>query len=195
MLLLLQYVTINLGLDPDPDSVNSFIKIPDPVYIFCELGNIFWVNNTSILCRLTQILFSTWHQNFFLSFFCCCWIPGLGSEIKVSEWKKRSGSGIKILNQQQCQSKSLSTVQCSGSMTFWCGSGSADPCLWLMDPDADPYPSIFVIDLQDANKKLIFLKFFCIILFEGTFTSFFKDKTSKRSHKTAEIKVFLAIFA
>ncbi len=27
--------------------------------------------------------------------------------------------------------------QCSGSMTFWCGSGSADPCLWLMDPDQD----------------------------------------------------------
>jgi hypothetical protein len=25
--------------------------------------------------------------------------------------------------------------QCSGSMTFWCGSKSADPCLWLMDPD------------------------------------------------------------
>ncbi len=25
-------------------------------------------------------------------------------------------------------------------MTFWCGSGSgsADPCLWLMDPDPDP---------------------------------------------------------
>jgi hypothetical protein len=48
-------------------------------------------------------------------------------------------------------------------MTFWCGSGSADPCLWLMDPDpdsdpdpdADPDPSIFIIDLQDANKKLI----------------------------------------
>ncbi len=29
--------------------------------------------------------------------------------------------------------------QCCGSMTFWggFGSGSADPCLWLMDPDPD----------------------------------------------------------
>ncbi len=36
------------------------------------------------------------------------------------------------------------------------GSGSADPCLWLMDPD----PAVFVIDLQDANKKLIFYKSF-----------------------------------
>ncbi len=45
-------------------------------------------------------------------------------------------------------------VQCSGSMTFWCGSGSGDPCLWLMDPDLDPDLDLFVIDLQDANKKL-----------------------------------------
>jgi hypothetical protein len=53
-----------------------------------------------------------------------------------------------------------------------------------MDPDADPDPAIFVIDLQDANKKLIFLKrFFFLLLFKGTFTSFFKDKKSKRSYK------------
>jgi hypothetical protein len=39
------------------------------------------------------------------------------------------------------------------------------------DPDADPDPSIFIIDLQDANQKIICLKkFFCILLFEGTFT-------------------------
>ncbi len=36
-------------------------------------------------------------------------------------------------------------------------------------PDADPDPAIFVIDLQDTNKKLI-LKKFCLLLFEGTFT-------------------------
>ncbi len=64
--------------------------------------------------------------------------------------------------------------QRSVSMTFWCGSGSADPCLLLVDPDpdSDPDPSFFVIDLQDANKKLIFNKNFLLItvLFEGTFT-------------------------
>jgi hypothetical protein len=61
-----------------------------------------------------------------------------------------------------------------------------------MDPDSDPDPAIFFIDLQDANKKQIdFKKFFCISLFEDTFTSFFKDKKSKRSHKTVGIKVFL----
>ncbi len=56
-------------------------------------------------------------------------------------------------------------LQCSGSMTFWCGSGSS-----------------------------VNFKFFCLLLFEGTFTSFFKDKKSKRSHKTVGIKVFLNIF-
>jgi hypothetical protein len=37
----------------------------------------------------------------------------------------------------------------------------------------------FIIDLQDANKKLIKKKFSCILLFEGTSTSFFKGKKSK----------------
>jgi hypothetical protein len=39
--------------------------------------------------------------------------------------------------------------------------------LFLMDPDLDPDPAIFVIDLQDANKKLIEKKI-CLLLFEGT---------------------------
>jgi hypothetical protein len=62
-----------------------------------------------------------------------------------------------------------------------------------MDPDPDS--SLFIIDLQDAKKTNFLKKFSCILLFEGTFTSFFKDEKSKRSHKTVEIKVFLTIFA
>jgi hypothetical protein len=54
-----------------------------------------------------------------------------------------------------------------------------------MDPDSDPDPdpAIFIIDLQDANKKLIKKKNFCILLFEGTLASFFKDKNSKEVTK------------
>jgi hypothetical protein len=65
------------------------------------------------------------------------------------------------------------------------------------DPDsvADPDPAIFVIDLQEAIKKQIFHKIFCLLFFEGTLTSFFKDEKSKRSHKTVGIKVLLTIFA
>jgi hypothetical protein len=59
----------------------------------------------------------------------------------------------------------------------------------------DPDPPIFITDLHDANKKLFFLKkLSCILRFEGTFTSSFKDKKSKRSHKTVESKGFLTIF-
>ncbi len=52
------------------------------------------------------------------------------------------------------------------------------PCLWLTDPDPDSDSAIFVFDLHDANKKKL-KKFFCLLLFEDTFTSFFKDKNSK----------------
>ncbi len=102
-----------------------------------------------------------------------------------------------LLYESTIQTTSLK--QCCGSMTFWCGSGSVDPCLWLMDPDsdpdADPDPSIFIIDLQDANKKLMFFKVFLHITFWRYFYIIFQEKKSKRSHKTVEIKVFHTIFA
>jgi hypothetical protein len=46
-----------------------------------------------------------------------------------------------------------------------------------MAPDADPDPVFFVSDLQEVNKKLI--NFFSFFAYEGTFTSFFKDKSHK----------------
>jgi hypothetical protein len=50
---------------------------------------------------------------------------------------------------------------------------SADPCLWLMDPDqdsdSDPDPGsgscYFITDLQDARKKLIFSTIFSAYYF------------------------------
>jgi hypothetical protein len=40
-----------------------------------------------------------------------------------------------------------------------------------VDPDPDPDPSIFIIDLQGANKKRMKkIMFSCILLFKGTFT-------------------------
>jgi hypothetical protein len=41
--------------------------------------------------------------------------------------------------------------------------------------------AIFVIDHQVANKKQIFVKFFCLLLFEGKFTSFLKEQFKKES--------------
>ncbi len=58
-----------------------------------------------------------------------------------------------------------------------------------MDPDSDPDPAIFVIDLQNAkNKKLIYKKFFL----PNTCTSLFKDKNQK-SHKSVGIEFFLTV--
>jgi hypothetical protein len=65
-----------------------------------------------------------------------------------------------------------------------------------MDPDLDPDPAIFVINPSRRQQKTIgFSKLFCLLLFEGTFIPFFKDKKSKRSHKTVGIKGFLTSFA
>jgi hypothetical protein len=50
-----------------------------------------------------------------------------------------------------------------------------------MDADADPDSAIFGIDLQDTNKKLILKKFYCLLLFEGKFSSFFKVTKQKES--------------
>jgi hypothetical protein len=51
----------------------------------------------------------------------------------------------------------------------------------ILDPDS----SIFVIDLQDANKKNNFVKkISCLLLFEGAFTSFSKIKSQKESQNS-----------
>jgi hypothetical protein len=46
------------------------------------------------------------------------------------------------------------------------------------------------VTFKMPTKKKIY-KCFCLLLFEGTFTSFFTDKKSQQRHKTVEIKVFL----
>jgi hypothetical protein len=64
-----------------------------------------------------------------------------------------------------------------------------------MDPDPNADPAIFLSDLQDVNKKQIFENnFFCLLLFEGTFTSFFKDKKSYRSHKSDKTVGIFSLF-
>jgi hypothetical protein len=78
-------------------------------------------------------------------------------------------------------------------LTFWYWDPDPRyPCLWQMDPGScyfRHWPS------RHQRQKTNFKKFFCLSLFDGTFTSFFKDKKSKRSHRTVGIKVFLTIFA
>ncbi len=91
--------------------------------------------------------------------------------------------------QPSCWGSFLPLQQCSGSIKFWDGSGSANPWLWLMDPDPDP--AIFVIDLQDASKKIVLTQFFLLNTFRRYIYT--KIKSQKESQKVG-IKVFLTNF-
>jgi hypothetical protein len=60
------------------------------------------------------------------------------------------------------------------------------------EPDADPDPVIFVIDLQDANKKLIKKS---VSAYLKVHLHHFSRKKSPVEVKTVGIKVFLTIYA
>ncbi len=66
-------------------------------------------------------------------------------------------------------------------MTFWCGSGSgsADPCLWLMDP----YPAIFVI--------LILCFIFSAYYFLKVHLHLFSKIKSQKESQNSKNQVFL----
>jgi hypothetical protein len=49
-----------------------------------------------------------------------------------------------------------------------------------MDPDADPDPAIFIVHLQDANKKLIFLKKFSAYYFWKVHLHYFSKIKSQK---------------
>jgi hypothetical protein len=102
-------------------------------------------------------------------------------------------------------------------MTFWggsgSGSGSADPCLRLMNPDPAIFVidfavfvidldifvidlDIFVIDLQDANIKLILFCFSAYFLLKVHLQYIiFQRQSVKRSHKIIGIKGLLTMCA
>jgi hypothetical protein len=56
-----------------------------------------------------------------------------------------------------------------------------------MDPDPDSDPTIFVIDLQDANKKLTAYYFYKVLLHH-----FSKEKSPKEVTKQLESRFFFA---
>jgi hypothetical protein len=64
------------------------------------------------------------------------------------------------------------------------GPWSAVPCLWLMDPDSEPDPAVFVIDIQDASKKLIYLKKFFLLISFWKYGTFSKIKVEKKSQNS-----------
>ncbi len=90
-------------------------------------------------------------------------------------WPFSSGSASPLyaLPSSGEATKEIIHRQCCGSVTFWYGSGSADPYHWL--PDLDPGPAFFVSGGQDAKKMFIVQ----ICTFKSAFIT--KSKKSKRS--------------
>jgi hypothetical protein len=83
-------------------------------------------------------------------------------------------------------------------MTFWYGSGSGyvDPCLLIMgpDPDLDPDPTILVIDLQDANKKLIFFQSFSAFYFLKVYLHHFSKINCQKKSQNSRNQGFAYFF-
>ncbi len=72
-------------------------------------------------------------------------------------------------------------------MTFWGGSwsGSADSCLWLMDPDHGSGSCHFRHWPSRCQQKTKFLtQFFCLLLFEVHLHHFSKIKSQKESQNS-----------
>ncbi len=69
------------------------------------------------------------------------------------------------------------------SVKFWHGSGFLDPYLWLVDPDADPDPAIFVSDLKDVKKLFFFIGLFAYYYFKVHLHHFSMIKSHKEVAK------------
>ncbi len=83
------------------------------------------------------------------------------------------------------------TFLCRGSMTFWGGSGSAVPCLLLMDPDLDSDPdpdpgsgSCYFRHwpLRCQQKTNFLTQFFLLITFWSYIYIIFQRQKVKKSH-------------
>ncbi len=84
----------------------------------------------------------------------------------------------KSLDPDPSPGKKLTKEQCWGSVTFRRGSWSADPYIWLTDPDPTPDPTPFFSDFKDA-KKIFFLQIFSFNLhITGTLKFYFASMIS-----------------
>jgi hypothetical protein len=81
-----------------------------------------------------------------------------GTMLYYCEWQRKKNTNMSKVSEVDF-SRVCGFFQCWGSVIFWCGSGSADPYLWLTDsaPDPDPTPdTLFFSDFKDAKKKFFF---------------------------------------
>ncbi len=76
------------------------------------------------------------------------------------------------------------------------GSGSADPCFVLMDPDPDLDLLFSSLTFPRCQQKTNFLKVFCLLLFEGTVhVHHFQRYKVKKKSQSSRNQGFLNFFA
>jgi hypothetical protein len=83
--------------------------------------------------------------------------------------------------------------QCSGSMTFWCGSGSADPCLKLMDPDPNPDLLFLSLTFKMPTKNKFFKKVFLYITFLRYLYIIFKVKKMSQNRRNQGFSYYICL--
>jgi hypothetical protein len=107
------------------------------------------------------------------SYWFCVWMLGAGSSVRIrigGRARSPTHSPVDVTNKWSSHSQDkvrikYSVNQCSGSMTFWCGSGpgSADPCLWLYGSGFGCGSSCFRHWPSRGQQKTILKTFFCIL--------------------------------
>ncbi len=108
----------------------------------------------------------------------CRWFFLLSHKSAVLKATRMAGVGV---SNPDAHWSSIANYVCCGSMIFCRRSGSADPCLLLVDPDPDP--AFFVIYPQDAHKKP-FLIFFCFFTFWRYIYNIFQRLKVKKKSKS-----------
>ncbi len=104
-----------------------------------------------------------------------------------------SGTVFGLFSYNKVEKSSLCLMQCSGSVTFWYGSGfrSMDHSYTYGSGSRSCSFRRWLLRFQ---QKIIFFNFFGLLLSVGSFASVFKDKKSLRGHWTSENKFFKKFF-
>ncbi len=124
---------------------------------------------------------ATWKSSTTKSLPACCRSPSTRGLRPCTPSPECAPSGQKQEKRRACAY--CVSVFCSVPDPWYFGTDPepSDPYLWLLDLAPDPDLALFVSGLQDANQKDYV---FCLLLFRGTFTSFFTDKNSQMSQNS-----------
>ena len=121
-------------------------------------------------------------------------VPGIG--LAYRNWNSLYFLPVKKFfktKESGCLHGCYSYPQCSGSTTFLRGSGSADPCLWLMDPDPDHGSGSCNFCHWPWQQKIFYTICFACYFLKVHLHYFSKTKSQKES-QNSRIQGFFILF-